>query len=359
MYLRPIKIGSTDQSPKFTTIHSAIPIFFTLRLRHVYVLELGGQDDEYAAAEAATAATDVSVIAPGLALATSITPDRIQGLAYTHRASEILGIVDPALSQITQLVKTTNIARSGTMAVRARNIRGNASLSTKRIEHELGSILTTNGFRIDLENPTNELRVLIGTDVCVVGWFVTASIRDYGTRIPTKRPFFQPGTLHPLEARSIVNLADAQPNRLIFDPMCGTGGFLIEAGLLGAKTIGMDTQQKMITGTKRNLAHYLTDTGYLLRGDVSQMPVGAPVDAIVVDVPYGRQSKITGESTDTLLDRLLTESHSITTNMIVVSDSPIEPTAQDHNWIVKQCFPRPVHQSLTRYVHVLRARSEH
>lgn len=328
-------------------------------ITHVYVLELGGQDDEYAAAEAATAATDISVIAPGLALADSITPDRIQGLAYTHRANKLIGIVEPVLTRIIQLVKNTNIDRSGPMAVRARNIRGNASLSTKRIEHELGSILTSNGFRIDLDNPTNELRVLIGADVCIVGWFITASIREYGSRIPTKRPFFQPGTLHPLEARSIVNLAHAQPHQSIFDPMCGTGGFLIEAGLLGAKIIGMDAQRKMIAGTKRNLAHYLTDTGYLFQGDVSQIPIRDTVDAIVVDVPYGRQSKITGESTDTLLNRLLTESHSITTKMIVVNDTQIERTAQDHNWKVQQCFPRPVHKSLTRYVHVLRTQSEH
>lgn len=321
----------------------------------MYVLELGGQDDAYAAAEAAVAATDVTVIAPGLALAETITPDRIRGLAYTHRASEVLDIVDPSISEITNTVDESLIDRSGPMAVRARNIRGEASLSTKRIEREIGSILTTKGFAIDLENPTNELHVLITADDCVIGWFVTASIRDYGTRLPTKRPFFQPGTLHPLEARSIVNLADAQPDRVIFDPMCGTGGFLIEAGLLGARTIGMDAQHKMITGTKQNLSHYLPETGLLFQGDVSHLPICTPIDAIVVDVPYGRQSKITGESTDTILTRLLTESHSLTTKMIMVSDTQIETIAKGHNWTVQRCFHRPVHQSLTRYVHILRA----
>ncbi len=325
----------------------------------MHVLELGGQDDTYAAAEAATAATDISVIAPGLALADSISPNRIQGLAYTHRASEVLGVVTPELAQIIQLVTARNIDRTGSMAVRARNIRGKASISTKRIEREIGSILTNKGFAIDLENPTHELRVLIGAEICVIGWFVTASIRDFGSRVPTKRPFFQPGTLHPLEARSIVNLAHAQPNRLIFDPMCGTGGFLIEAGLLGAKTIGMDSQYKMVAGTKRNLEHYLTDTGYLFQGDVSQIPVCASVDAIVVDLPYGRQSKISGKSTDNLLHRLLTESRAVTTRMILVNNTPVQATATDYNWNVHHCFSRPVHQSLTRYVHVLGAQGEY
>jgi tRNA (guanine10-N2)-dimethyltransferase len=319
----------------------------------VYVLELGGQDDAYAVAEASNAATDVSVVAPGLALAASISPARIQGLAYTHRASTVIGVVDPELDQLRQLVNTTEIDRSGPLAVRARNVRGEASMSTKHIERELGSILTEQGFGIDLDNPVNELRVLVSTDVCVVGWFITASIRDYGSRIPTKRPFFQPGTLHPLEARSTVNLAHARPDRVIFDPMCGTGGFLIEAGLLGASTIGMDAQRKMINGTKRNLTHYLSNAGHLCQGDVTQIPLCTEVDAIVVDVPYGRQSKITGESTNELVARLLEASHHITERMIVVSDASIETSAHDHDWDVLHCFPRPVHQSLTRYVHVL------
>lgn len=324
----------------------------------MYILELGGQDDAYAAAEAATATSDVSIIAPGLATATSINENRIQGLAYTHRASSIIDITHPELEEITRLLESTSINRTGTMAVRARNIRGNASLSTATVERELGGILTHKGFTIDLENPSHELRALLTADLCVLSWFVTVSVRDYGSRTPTERPFFHPGTLHPLEARSIVNLAHARPGRSIFDPMCGTGGFLLEAGLLGADIIGMDSQQKMVQGTQQNLCHYLSTSGSLFQGDAIRIPLCTEVDAVVVDVPYGRQSKITADSEDELLLGLLSQCIALTDRMVIVSDIPLESQAQKAGWSVEQRFDRPVHRSLTRYVHILQSISD-
>ncbi len=60
----------------------------------VYLLELGGEDDAFAAREAESAATGVRPIAPGLAVARGIAPERVRGLAYTHRASGLLGRTD-------------------------------------------------------------------------------------------------------------------------------------------------------------------------------------------------------------------------------------------------------------------------
>ena len=59
--------------------------------RDVYGLELAGEDDAFAAREATCAATGVEVVAPGLATARGVDADRLRTLAYTHRASRLLG----------------------------------------------------------------------------------------------------------------------------------------------------------------------------------------------------------------------------------------------------------------------------
>ena len=62
------------------------------------------------------------------------------------------------------------------------------------------------------------------------------------------RPFFSPISLHPKLARVLVNISAIKRDETLLDPFCGTGGILIEAGLIGAKVIGSDIEEKMIEG---------------------------------------------------------------------------------------------------------------
>ena len=184
----------------------------------MYVLELGGQDDEFAAFEAESAASDVTVLAPGLATARGVT-DRIRTLAYTHAASELLGQCDPDVDSARTLLEATAIQRTGSVAVRAENVRGRTDIDTQRAERELGQVLVDRGHTVDLDDPDNELRVLFTEETCAVGWLVTESVRDFGDRRPTDRPFFQPGSMDPLLARALVNMAGARPGATVLDPM--------------------------------------------------------------------------------------------------------------------------------------------
>lgn len=323
----------------------------------MYVLELAGEDDPFAATEAAAAAaTGVRVIAPGVALAESIEPARLRGLAFTRRASQVVAETTADVERARARLASADIDRSGTVAVRARDVRGTAGVDTRGVERILGDVLVDRGFDIDLDEPDHELRAVFADDVCVIGWLAIEAQRDYGERTPTEKPFFQPGSMDPHLARAVVNLAGAAPGVTILDPMCGTGGVLVEAGLLGARVIGVDAQARMVRGTRTNLCHFLDDPGAVIRGDAGRLPICSPVAAVVFDAPYGRQSRVEADSIETLVADALAASRRLADRAVVVCDRPLRAAATAAGWTVEGIHVRRVHRSLDRHVHVLTAR---
>ncbi|WP_049924370.1 methyltransferase domain-containing protein [Halopiger djelfimassiliensis] len=366
----------------------------------MYLLELGGEDDAFAAAEAASAATGLRRIAPGLAVAASIARDRVRGLAYTHRASSLIGRTDADLQSARALLETAPIDRGGTVAVRATDVHGSSGVSTERAERELGQALVDRGFDVDLDDPDHVLRATFsagrlepgGTitaddatgdlltpfaddagdeprgervSVCALGWLATESVRDFGTRAPTDKPFFQPGSMDPLLARALANVAGARPGARLLDPMCGTGGVLVEAGLVGADVLGTDAQAKMVAGARENLRHFLapaepSPTGGprgswgVGHGDATRLPLADDaVDAVVFDAPYGRQSKIDTHRLEDLVSGALSEARRVAQRAVVVADRSWASEAREAGWKLEAAFKRRVHRSLTRYVLVL------
>ena len=335
----------------------------------MYLLELAGTDDAFAAREAASAADDVTVVAPGLATARGLT-DRVVGLALTHRASELIGWVgpdpgsEPDLGDVRALLSAAAVDRTGTVAVRARDVRGATDVDTQRAERELGAALVERGFEVDLEDPDHVLRAIFSTGYAALGWRCAESVRDFGARQPTDRPFFQPGSMDPLLARALANIAGARPGTTVLDPMCGTGGGLIEAGLVGADVVGADAQAKMVRGARRNLRACLTERtdgalpppgdAAVLRGDATALPLADDaVDGVVFDAPYGRQSKIAGADLASLVEGALWEARRLAPRAVVVADRPWTETAEAAGWTLTDRLQRRVHRSLTRHVHVL------
>jgi len=342
----------------------------------VYCLELGGNDDAFAAAEAvvATEGADVSVVEPGLATARALDQARVRRLAYTHRASRIIAKSDASVDDATVALNAADLdipdeqddGTPTTVAVRARDVRKTTGVDTQAAERALGSVLFERDFAIDLDDPDYELRACFSDDTCILGWLVAESIRDFGDRKPTDRPFFQPGSMDPLLARALVNLARVDPgapgspgDRLL-DPMCGTGGVLIEAGLVGAIPVGTDAQPKMVRGTHKNLDHFLgaDEPGFhVARADATRHPLRADsVAGVVFDAPYGRQSKIETHRLEDLVEGALSEARRVTTDAgraVVVADRDWRDVAEAAGWAVEDRFVRRVHRSLDRHVLVL------
>ncbi|MFO8115728.1 MAG: THUMP domain-containing protein [Halorubrum sp.] len=361
----------------------------------MYWLELAGETDAFAAREAATAATGVELLAPGIASAGSVglggsgaagggdgrAP--VRRLAYTRAAHEAVARTDAAVDAAVAALDAAPLDRSGTVAVRARNVRNTTGVSTTDAERALGGVLVDRGFDVDLDDPDHVLRALFaageraahdavpGADggdasVCALGWVAAEAARDFAPK-PTDRPFFQPGSMAPADARAYANLAGAAPGRTLLDPMCGTGGLPLEAGLVGADVVACDAQRKMVRGTRENLREYLDPAGadaargdeaapdwHVARGDATALPLrDGAVDGVAFDAPYGRQSKVATHELADLVSGAFAEAARVAPRAVVVADRDWRGAARAAGWTVDAAFERRVHRSLTRHVLVL------
>ena len=174
-----------------------------------------------------------------------------------------------------------------------------------------------------------------------------------------------------LDARALVNVAGARPGATLLDPMCGTGGLPLEAGLVGADAVACDAQPKMVRGARRNFREYLDGGGaddsgrpdadgpspdwHVARGDATALPLSDDaVDGVAFDAPYGRQSKIARHELADLVGGALAEATRVAPRAVLVADRDWRGPARDAGWTVDAAFERRVHRSLTRHVLVLR-----
>lgn len=345
----------------------------------MYALEFVGESDALPGIEARSVATDVTVVAPGLATAGAVALDRVPDLAFVRSVATLVertdADVDSAVAALAAaplsspegestvgVPASTDADPLPAVAVRARDVRGRAGVDTSRAERELGGVLVDRGYQVDLDDPDRVLRALFaapsadGDDagVCLLGWTAAESIRGFDARTPTDRPFFKPGSMDPMLARALVNVAGARPGTSLLDPMCGTGGVLVEAGLVGARVLGTDAQHKMVEGARRNLADALDGTWAVARADATRLPLAdGAVDAAVFDVPYERQSAVAGDSLESLAAGALGEARRVAPRAVVVADRDWSGAARDGGWTVEAVVERRVHGSLVRHVHVL------
>lgn len=330
----------------------------------MYLLEFAGEDDRLALAEASVFADGVESIAEGVGIATTVDLEQAGRLALTRVISRHLAAIDGGLEEVLEIVEGLAIEADASVAVRARDVRSRAGIDTPLVERRVGRVLAERGSEIDLRSPDLELRVVVsasdGDGTWSLGWRVLEPPRGYGTRAPPKRPFRQPGTMSPMLARVLVNLSGVPPEGTLFDPMCGPGGVLIEASLVGAAPLGMDVQRSMVRGARTNVAAFRPPDGMLatvLQGSASAIPIRS-ADAVVFDAPYGRQSPITFASSRELVEATLDELRSITERCVAVFDAPIDELATTTGWTVTDRFERRVHRSLTRHIAVLEVRGE-
>jgi tRNA (guanine10-N2)-dimethyltransferase len=228
-------------------------------------------------------------------------------------------------------------------------------LDTQRLQGEVGyAIRGGTDSPVNLRAPDVWIRGVI-TDG---GFFVFS--RDFATdrtvfakRRPKSRPFFHPGVLEPKLGRAFVNLSRVRGGDTFLDPFCGTGGFLIEGGLMGLKVVGMDLDAKMVRGAARNLRHYSIEAG-LIHGDARRIPLNR-ADGIATDPPYGRgTSTMGGDVKQILEDFLLGASSLLDKGKIICTAAPIEldpsALARRSGYEVREEHRMRVHKSLTRSI---------
>ncbi len=142
--------------------------------------------------------------------------------------------------------------------------------------------------KVILENPKTLINLFMVKNKVYCGLLIYTNKEDFESRKSHLRPFPHPSSLHPKVARALVNITGIKENEILLDPFCGTGGFLIEAGLMGIKTIGYDINKIMINGCSENLRYYHIKKYKIKRKDASD--ITAKFDYAVTDLPYGLNS---------------------------------------------------------------------
>jgi len=193
-------------------------------------------------------------------------------------------------------------------AVRVRRVKGvTPELVRVELERKLGEqiLKTVKTSRVNLSNPQKTFFGVL-TDKRFIFGLKTAEIvpKPFSERRPRRRPFFHPTAMPAKLARVMVNLAQPNKGDLVLDPFCGTGGMLVEAGLIGCRVLGFDAKPHMLRGGLKNLLHYGINLEGVAIADARYPPV-AKVDCIVTDPPYGRSASTLGASTIRIVEDFL------------------------------------------------------
>lgn len=276
-------------------------------------------------------------------------------LSMTHHIIKVLGIGGSGEEDVLELVNSSPVNFEGTYNIRVRRMKEYSGINTESLERRIGGIFYRMGFHADLKNPKIRFRVLLTEDKSIFGYIAGSIDRGaYDARKPHYKPFFYPGVLMPRTARALVNIA--KPHGYLFDPFCGTGGILIEAGLMGVKVIGGDVQRKLLLGAKMNLEHYNVNYSLMYQDACRLSLRDESVDAVVTDMPYGRSAAIKAGSIEHLLTHSLNEIYRVLKKgkrAVFISERPIEDYAERAGFRSVENHLQRVHKSLTRRIAVL------
>lgn len=285
-------------------------------------------------------------------------------LAMSHHILKVVGITENVQAEILRLAEAFEssgyIKEGQTFVVRAKRIKHYVDYPGEYLEQKIGGAIYRKGFRANLKKPDVEFRVIL-SQMAVLGTLLSSIDRSaYEARTPQNKPFFYPGVLMPRVARALTNLSGIKPGEIFMDPFCGTAGILVEAGLIGAKVIGVDAQEKLITGARMNLEAFKVEY-VLMEGDACRVPLkAATVDAVVTDPPYGRSAAILAESLEELYSCSFMEIQRVLKPgaiAVVVSDKEVLDFGKKAGLEVLERYTQRVHRSLTRIITVFQKKA--
>jgi len=273
-------------------------------------------------------------------------------LSLTFYIDKLLFSCSPSTKNLLNHATSHPVRGKGSIAIDHKN-RSN-SIDSQPIIKLLADVYAKDRI-VNLEKPDICIRVLI-TDMPIV--YVGSQIerinrKQFEERKVQHRPFFSPISLHPKLARTLVNLSLIKKDKTLLDPFCGTGGILLEAGLIGARILGSDIEKKMIEGCKKTFEFYNIKNYSLFCSDIGDIKKNIDaVDAIVTDLPYGRSTTTKGETVEKLYERAIKNIYDVLKNngraVIGSSNKDVISIGKKYFSLVEK-HEIKVHRSLTRY----------
>ena len=267
-----------------------------------------------------------------------------------------------SLEDLLQQIKSEKV---DDMAIECWRHEGKLPVVSRDVERQVGGLFHDKGSTFNLENPKHRFGIVLDNSAGNVawGWMVGQGPGKHGWSAmrANKRPFFRPVSLEPRLARAAVNIAAGVSEGYVVDPMCGTGGILIESALTGRPTLGIDFDPVMVEGTQENI-DWAKVSAEVKRGDATRFELPNNLAAVVVDPPYGRNSP----SDDKLIEDMLANIRSQNSDCRLVVILPVDAGGDDLDeeistsiklpgYEVKAAYGIPVHKSLGRVMIIAEA----
>jgi tRNA (guanine10-N2)-dimethyltransferase len=277
-------------------------------------------------------------------------------LALTHNILRLIFVSPADETEILRHAETADMGlREGqSFVVRVCRVKNYGPI-TAAFERKLGAVIWRRGYPVSLDKPDVILRAVVTEDVCAFGMLICQVNRTaFDDRAPLKKPFFLPGVLMPRIARAVVNMTHIRDG-VVLDPFAGTGGVLVEAGLLSPDihVVGCDIQEKMVLGACKNLRFYGVNYD-VIRGDSLSLGIcDDSVDTVVTDFPYGQSTPIAAASPAAFYQGALAEMYRVLKpgrRAVVVSKEPMEKLLTDVGFTVIETHRQRIHRSLTRLI---------
>ncbi|MBR9676345.1 hypothetical protein GOV05_05025 [Candidatus Woesearchaeota archaeon] len=203
---------------------------------------------------------------------------------------------------------------------------------------------------VDLRRPDTLIQVFIREEkafICVLEKKISTSWKNRKSHL---KPEPHPTSLSPRIARAMINLG-GETKGVLCDPFCGSGGILLESGLLGYKPVGFDIDKIMINRSKINLDYYKIRKYELI--NKSALDNKKRFSLVVSDLPYARNSKASQEL-NTLFLEFFNKYYSLSKTMIVGLPNFLDYKKLIGPWKVKNEFEVYLHKSLSKKVLVLK-----
>lgn len=283
-------------------------------------------------------------------------------LAMTMEGMKLLFSCEINIDEIERHVKDINFdfLEGKTFAVRVLRKSAQSQIRSLDLERRIGAIIykKASRARVNLTQPDVVLRGLIA-DAFYFGVKIFEVDRgSYDLRRPRYRPFFHPGSLEPRVCRLFVNLARSKPGSTFLDPFSGTGGFMIEASMIGCHVVGLDIDDEMAHGSLKNLWSLKCPILAVLKGDARKLPIReSSIESIATDPPYGRSTSLKKAALEDLIHTFLQQAEAVLKrggHICMAHPSWLSDLKIPSNLKIIEQHEMRVHKSLTRKITVLR-----
>ncbi|MBW2992196.1 hypothetical protein KY345_03185 [Candidatus Woesearchaeota archaeon] len=173
--------------------------------------------------------------------------------------------------------------------------------------------------------------------------------KSFLERKPHLKPELHPTSLSPKLAKALINLSGIRKG-LLLDPFCGSGGILVEAGLMGLRVVGFDIDKVMLKRARINLEHY--GVGGILKLQ-DAVEIKKNYDYVVSELPFGKNSRINNRLEKLYLDFLENLGKILVKRAVLVFPFDVKKLIRKSKLKIINEFDYYIHKSMTKKIYVL------